>query len=147
MIDKRQDAIEYSGHSDGASSDDLDCALRDLTSSRTPGAPGADNRPGEPDHGLLMCGDCRSRLVYPRTCEEHGRDHWYIELTCPSCGGSRWTVFDTDMLDALDRELDLAETEVEADLEWLSRANMADYVRRFVAALKAGAIEPQDFAT
>jgi hypothetical protein len=51
------------------------------------------------------------------------------------------------MLDALDRELDLAEAEVEADLECLSRANMADYVRRFVAALEASAIEPQDFAT
>jgi hypothetical protein len=51
------------------------------------------------------------------------------------------------MLDALDRELDRAEAEIEADLECLARANMADYVTRFVAALDAGAIEPEDFVT
>jgi hypothetical protein len=49
------------------------------------------------------------------------------------------------MLDALDRELDRAEAEIEADLACLIRANMADYVTRFVSALDAGAIEPDDF--
>jgi hypothetical protein len=49
------------------------------------------------------------------------------------------------MLDALDRELDRAEAEIEADLACLTRAHMADYVTRFVSALDAGAIEPDDF--
>jgi hypothetical protein len=49
------------------------------------------------------------------------------------------------MLDALDRELALAEAEIEADLARLTRADMADYATRFVSALDAGAIEPADF--
>jgi hypothetical protein len=51
------------------------------------------------------------------------------------------------MLDALDCELDRARAEIEADLARLTRADMADYVTRFVAALDAGAIEPADFTT
>jgi hypothetical protein len=49
------------------------------------------------------------------------------------------------MLDVLDRELDRAKAEIEADLARLTRANMADYLARFVSALDAGAIEPEDF--
>jgi hypothetical protein len=49
------------------------------------------------------------------------------------------------MLDALDREIDRAEAHVQADLAWLTRANMTDYLTRFVSALDAGAIEPEDF--
>jgi len=49
------------------------------------------------------------------------------------------------MLDALDRELDRAEDEIEADLARVTSGNMADYMTRFVAALNADAIEPEDF--
>jgi hypothetical protein len=83
--------------------------------------------------------------MYPADCEEQGRDHWYIELKCPNCGGREWARFDVEMLNALDRELDQAEAEIEADLERLTRTNMADYVTRFVSALDADAIEPEDF--
>ena len=51
-----------------------------------------------------------------------------------------------EMLDALDRELDRAEDEIEADLARVTSGNMADYMTRFVAALNADAIEPEDFA-
>lgn len=54
-------------------------------------------------------------------------------------------LFTVEMLDALDRELDRAEDEIETDLARISSGNMADYVARFVAALNAGAIEPEDF--
>jgi hypothetical protein len=84
--------------------------------------------------------------MYPADCEEHGRDRWCVELRCPDCGDREWARFDVEMLDALDRELDRAEAEIEADLDCLTRANMADYVTRFVSALHAGAIEPADFS-
>ena len=45
------------------------------------------------------------------------------------------------------RLLSRAEAEIQADLARLTRAHMADYVTRFVAALDAGAIEPADFNT
>ena len=145
MIDKRDSASEHAGRSDGVSSEGVDSPLPDLKSLLSPSPPVADTRPGELYDGLLVCGGCRSTLVYPAECEEHGRDHWYIELKCPDCGGREWARFDVEMLDALDRELDRAKAEIEADLAWVTRANMADYVTRFVAALDAGAIEPEDF--
>jgi hypothetical protein len=113
--------------------------------SPSPNPPIANTRPGELDERLLVCGSCRSKLVYPADCEEDGPDHWHVELRCPNCGDSKWARFDIEMLDALDAELDQAEAEIEADLECLTRANMADYVTRFVSAIDAGAIEPDDF--
>jgi hypothetical protein len=147
MIDKRNDASEHADRSDGGSSGGFDSTLRDLTLLPSPSPPVADSRPGKLDEGLLVCDTCRSRLMYPADCVEVVRDRWYIELQCPDCGGHEWARFDVEMLDALDRELDQAEAEIEADLACLIRANMADYVTRFVSALDAGAIEPEDFAT
>ena len=84
--------------------------------------------------------------MYPTACEEHAREQWHIELKCPDCGDGRSALFTVEMLDALDRELDRAEDEIETELARMTRGNMADYVARFVAALNAGAIEPDDFA-
>jgi len=141
MIDKRDNASEHADRSDGGSNESVDSSLRDLTSLPSPSPPVADVRPD----GLLVCGFCGSRLVCPEDCVEHGRDRWYIELRCGECGGRDWARFDIEMLDALDGELARAEAEIEADLERLTRANMADYVARFVSALDAGAVEPADF--
>jgi hypothetical protein len=145
MIDKRDNASEHADRSDGRSSEGIDSTLRDLASLSSRRPPVADARPGELVEGLLVCGGCRSRLVHPADCQERGRDRWYVELRCPDCGRREWTRFDVEMLDALDRELDRAEAEIEADLARLTRANMADYITRFVSALDAGAIEPEDF--
>jgi hypothetical protein len=144
MIDKRNNGSEHPDRSD-AGAEGIGSTLRDLTSLPSPSPSITDARHRKLDEGLLVCGTCRSRLVYPGDCEEQGRDHWNIELKCSDCGACRWTRFDVDMLDVLDRELDQAEAEIEADLACLTRANMADYVTRFVSALDAGAIEPEDF--
>jgi hypothetical protein len=147
MIDKRDNASEHADRPGGQNGEGIDSSPRDLKSLPSPSPPVADNRPGKLDEGLLVCGGCRSRLAYPADCEEHGRDCWYIELKCPDCGCREWARFDVEMLDALDCELDRARGEIEADLARLTRANMADYVTRFVSALDAGAIEPADFTT
>ena len=145
MIDKPNNASEHADRSEGGTNEGIDCALRDLISLRSTSPLIADARLGKPDEGLLVCAACRSGLMYPGDCEEGGLEHWYIELNCPDCGGRQRARFDTDMLDALDRELDRAEAEIEADLAALTRANMADYATRFISALDAGAIEPEDF--
>jgi hypothetical protein len=145
MIDKRSNASEDAERSGGRGSAGIDSALRDLTSLSLASQRIGGRRPGELDQGLLVCGRCRSRLMYPADCEEHGPNHWDIELECPDCGGQESTRFDIGMLDALDGELDRAAAEIEADLEFLTRANMSDYVTRFVSALDADAIEPDDF--
>jgi hypothetical protein len=145
MINKRNDASEHADRSDGGSGEGIDAAVRDLASLPSPSPPVAEPRAGTLDEDLLVCGTCRSRLMYPADCGGQGRGHWYVELKCPNCGGRERASFDVEMLDAVDRELDRAEAEIEADLACLTRANMADYVTRFISALDAGAIEPEDF--
>ena len=146
MINERNDASEDADRADmGAGG--IDSTVWDLTSFLAPSPPVADSRPKALEEDLLVCGTCRSRLMFPADCEEHGRDHWYIELKCANCGAHEWARFDVEMLDALDRELEQAEAELEADLECLTRTNMADYVTRFISALYAGAIEPEDFTS
>jgi hypothetical protein len=144
MINERNSTSEHADRSD-VGAEGIDFTVRDVTPFLSASPPVADTRLNKLDEDLLVCGTCRSRLMYPADCEELGRDHWYIELICPDCGGHERATFDVGMLDTLDRELDQAEAEIEADLECLTRTNMADYVTRFVSALDAGAIEPDDF--
>src|SRR5919204_2155683 len=98
-----------------------------------------------PGEGLHVCTQCDSRLVYPTDWEEDGRDRWYVELHCPNCDWTGGGVFEQDLLDEFDEELDRGMEELAADLGRLARANMADDVDRFVEALKADAIQPMDF--
>jgi hypothetical protein len=142
MIDKHNNARQHADRSEGESNQGIDSTPRDLTSLSPPIA---DPRPGRLDERLLECGGCRSTLMHPADCQEDGPDHWHIELRCPNCGDRKWARCDLEMLDAIDRELDRAEAEIEADLARMTRANMADYLTRFVSALDAGAIEPDDF--
>lgn len=142
MMNNQNNTGEHAGRSD-AGAEGID--LRDLASAPSPSPSITVARDTNRTDDLLVCGTCRSRLMYPADCEENGRDDWHIELKCPECGGSQWTRFDLDTLDALDRELEQAQEEIETDLARLTRANMADYVTRFVSALDAGAIEPEDF--
>ena len=117
----------------------------DNTNERAEQTASAAARTGELDDGLLVCDRCSSRLMYPAGCEARGREQWYIELKCPNCGGGRSGLFTVEMLDALDCELDRAEDEIATDLARMTSGNMVDYVARFVAALNADAIEPEDF--
>lgn len=145
MIDKPNHANQPADRSENQPRQGIDLTTRARTSQPPPTPPTADPQPATLNHGLLACSRCRSKLMYPADCQEHGRDHWHIELTCPDCGDHHWVLCDIDMLDTLDRELDQAEAEIEADLASLTRANMYDYLTRFVHALNAGAIQPDDF--
>jgi hypothetical protein len=98
-----------------------------------------------PEPGLHICQECDSRLVYPTDWVEDDRGSWYVELYCPDCDWSGGGVFEQDMLDEFDEELDRGLEELAADLGRLAQSNMADDVDRFIDALKADAIEPMDF--
>ncbi len=81
----------------------------------------------------------------PPSWEEAGADAWHVELRCPECETCREGVFSQDTVDAFDEELDVGTDALTADLRRLTRANMADEVDRFAAALEADAILPEDF--
>ena len=99
----------------------------------------------EQEHDLHVCRSCSSELVYPTAWEEAGSTSWRVVLRCPECEGAREGVFSQEAVDAFDERLDAGTDALACDLRRLTRANMADELSRFAAALNAGAILPEDF--
>jgi hypothetical protein len=112
----------------------------DLPVRRALAAPSRE-RPAE----LHVCPACASELVLPVAWEEAGPAHWDVTLRCPNCEWSGGGVFDEDSVERFDTELDRGTEVLVHDLHRLMRANMEDEIDRFVRALAAGAILPEDF--
>jgi hypothetical protein len=98
-------------------------------------------------HDLHLCGTCGSDLVYPMEWEEAGATHWEVALRCPNCEWSGTGVFDQRSVERFDEELDRGTESLVGDLKRLTQANMEDDIERFVRALEADAILPEDFAS
>ena len=103
------------------------------------------NPVAEPQQDLHVCTECESELVYPVQWEEAGPDNWSVLLHCPNCDVFREGVFTQDNVELFDEELDRGADALARDYKRLMRANMADEIDRFVGALTAGAILPEDF--
>jgi hypothetical protein len=94
---------------------------------------------------LHVCPECASGLVLPLAWAEAGRTRWDVTLHCPNCDWLGRGVYDETLVERFDEELDRGTEVLVRDLQRLMRANMEDDVERFVAALRAGAILPEDF--
>ncbi len=94
---------------------------------------------------LHVCVWCASRLAYPTAWEEADGDHWSVTIRCPECESCREGVFSQEAVEAFDAELDAGTDVLTGDYRRLMRANMAEEVDRFTAALNAGALLPEDF--
>ncbi len=94
---------------------------------------------------LHVCPACDGELVYPVEWQEASRESWSVTLRCPSCEHSEAGIFPQSVVDSFDEELDRGTETLIDDLEQLTRANMAEEIDRFCAALDAGAIQPMDF--
>jgi hypothetical protein len=99
----------------------------------------------EPVEDLHVCGTCESELVYPVDWDEAGETHWEVTLRCPNCEWSGVGVFEQDIVERFDEELDRGTEALVRDLKHLMQANMEDEIERFVSALEAGHIVPEDF--
>jgi len=97
------------------------------------------------DRDLCICEVCSSELVEPVEWEAAGPERWRVALSCPNCG--YWTdgVFSQECVDRFDERLDEGTAVLLAELKRLRHDNMADDTERFIAALNAGAILPEDF--
>ena len=98
-----------------------------------------------PEQDLHVCVTCWSEMVYPVQWEESGPDNWSVLLRCPNCDVRREGVFTQQAVDAFEQELDRGIDAVTRDYKRLMRANMADEIERFVRALNADALLPEDF--
>jgi hypothetical protein len=107
-----------------------------------------DQAPQAPDADrdeLHVCGTCNSTLVYPIEWSEAGSRHWEVTLRCPNCEWCGTGIFEQAVVERFDGELDRATQELAGDLKRLVQTNMQDEIDRFVTALNADAITPDDF--
>jgi hypothetical protein len=94
---------------------------------------------------LHVCPDCTSQLVFPTSWEEAGEEAWALFLRCPNCEWAGEGVYAQDAVERLDEELDRGTQALVRDLKGLIKANMEEEIERFVGALDAGHILPEDF--
>jgi hypothetical protein len=97
------------------------------------------------DEDLHVCGGCGSHLVYPVEWDEVGATHWEVTLRCPNCEWCGTGVFEQSVVERFDEELDRGTEAVVRDLKRLTQANLEDDIERFVTALEADHIVPEDF--
>ena len=95
--------------------------------------------------GLHMCPECESDLVQPVDWSEASEDQWELLLNCPNCGWYEEGVFSQDQVQNLEERLDEGLEDILHDLQRLTHANMTDQIERFVTALGADLILPEDF--
>jgi hypothetical protein len=101
--------------------------------------------PASTSPAMHVCGACTSPLVYPVDWEEAGTTHWEVSLRCPECEWSGTSVFGQEAVERFDEELDRGTETLVRDLKRLAQAHMEEDVERFVAALQADHIVPEDF--
>jgi len=94
---------------------------------------------------LHICRRCSAPLVQPIDWAEAGEERWQLELLCPNCGWSTVGVFNQAEVEALEDRLEEGLSEMLADLHRLAQANMSEQVERFITALNANHILPEDF--
>lgn len=94
---------------------------------------------------LHVCPECDSHLVYPVAWEEAEASRWAVSLRCPNCEWALLDSFDAELIQRFDETLDHGTEALVADLRKLSRANMEEDVERFIAALNAEYVLPEDF--
>ena len=94
---------------------------------------------------LHMCACCTSDLVFPVEWDEAGPQHWEVTLRCPNCEWSGTGIFEQELVERFDEELDRGTEALVRDLKRLMHANMEDEIERFVTALDEDHIVPEDF--
>ena len=104
-----------------------------------------DLRRGDGEPAEITCASCGSDLVFPTDWENTSETTWLVALRCPECHAEyeetleRWRI---------ERFVTQLHTQKRALAKELARFTMSSFVldaERFVAALKAGHIQPEDF--
>jgi len=95
--------------------------------------------------GLHVCPECNSELVQPIDWSEAPDDRWNLALNCPNCDWYTEGLYTQDQVRELEDRLDEGLADMLRDLQRLAQANMADQIDRFVKALYADQVLPEDF--
>ena len=95
--------------------------------------------------GPHICPKCGCDLVQPISWTETADERHEITLSCPNCWWWTEGALDHQQLLELEDRLDEGFADLVSDLQRLTQANMAEDAERFVAALDADHILPEDF--
>lgn len=104
-----------------------------------------DNTAEQEARPLHVCPDCDSPLVQPLSWAETEDEQWELELSCPNCEWREDGVYGQTEIEDLEDRLEDGLADLLDDLHRLAQANMADEIGRFVRALEADLILPEDF--
>ena len=104
-----------------------------------------ENGSGRETRPLHLCPGCGSPLVQPLSWSETEDEQWVLELGCPNCAWHDEGVFSQPEIEELEDRLEDGLSDLLDDLHRLAQANMADEIERFVSALEADRILPEDF--
>ena len=100
----------------------------------------------QPTEVLHLCPRCGSGMVQPLAWEPAGdRTSWRVWRRCPECDWRADGIHSEAAIDAYDEQLDRGAHELAAELRELQRANMAEMLVTFIAALDADLISADDF--
>jgi hypothetical protein len=94
---------------------------------------------------LHLCPDCESPLVQPLSWCETETERWELELSCPNCEWHEEGLYTQTEIEDLEDRLEDGLADLLDDLHRLAQANMANEIERFVRALDADLILPEDF--
>jgi hypothetical protein len=95
---------------------------------------------------LHACPDCGSGLVQPVAWEQvASSNEWRLWRRCPECEWHGDGVHREADIDDFDEMLDFGTRELAEELRVFEQANMEEAADRFVAALHADLILPEDF--
>ena len=95
---------------------------------------------------LIVCGECRARLVNPVDWHESGDSAWWVRLRCGACGFTRVGVISNADAQQLERDLSPGMRQIKQAVLRLDRARMLREADAFITALERDLIDPADFA-
>lgn len=100
--------------------------------------------PTVPD-SLHICPECKGAFVFPVQAFEIGMRQYDVTLHCANCDAERTGIYYAGELEQLDLAMDESMRAVIDFHDELHRFNKRDEVDRFVAAIHADQILPEDF--
>jgi hypothetical protein len=101
--------------------------------------------PADPPAAPHVCPTCTAPFLTPVEALEIDEWHFAVTAHCPNCGWEGTTIYDDGALEQFDIGLDEGTHELAEALALLAYENARDDFDRFVAALEADAILPEDF--
>lgn len=101
-------------------------------------------RPDSETH-IYVCGSCESHLVQELDRWQLAAGWWQMTLRCPECEWSGTGAFDAGAVERFDDEVERGRRALVGELERVDREAFAVQAQRFIGALRAGLVAPEDF--